>query len=139
MANGFITVRNVVTIVSIALVAILLIICSSCPTPSSWPPLSRQEEIGIMKMCGATNGFIRMPFVFEGIVLGLASAIIGFACQWGIYELLINAIQSASRIRWSASCLFIHLAPIVGACFAGVGLIVGVCGSLFTIRKYLQV
>ena len=92
-----------------------------------------------MKMCGATNGFIRMPFVFEGIVLGLASAIIGFACQWGIYELLINAIQSASRMQLVSIVPFIHLAPIVGACFAGVGLIVGVCGSLFTIRKYLQV
>lgn len=140
VANGFITVRNVVTIVSIALVAILLIISLFIVSNAiKLATLSRQEEIGIMKMCGATNGFIRMPFVFEGIVLGLASAIIGFACQWGIYELLINAIQSASRMQLVSIVPFIHLAPIVGACFAGVGLIVGVCGSLFTIRKYLQV
>ena len=64
-----------------------------------------------MKMCGATNGFIRMPFVFEGIVLGLASAIIGFACQWGIYELLINAIPERQPDRWSASCLLFIWPP----------------------------
>ena len=140
VANGFITVRNVVTIVTIAMVAILLIISLFIVSNAiKLATLSRQEEIGIMKMCGATNGFIRMPFVFEGIVLGLASAIIGFACQWGIYELLINAIQSASRMQLVSIVPFVQVAPIMGAIFAGVGLIVGVCGSLLTIRKYLQV
>lgn len=92
-----------------------------------------------MKMCGATNGFIRMPFVYEGIVLGLASALVGFACQWGIYELLINAIRTSTGMQLVSMIPFVQLAPIMAAIFAGVGLIVGVCGSLMTIRKYLQV
>ena len=93
-----------------------------------------------MKMCGATNGFIRMPFVIEGIVLGLVSAILGFACQWGIYELLINTIRGSAGMEQLVDMIpFVQIAPIMGAIFAGVGLIVGVCGSLFTIRKYLQV
>jgi len=140
VANGFVTVRNVVTIVTIGMVAILLVISLFIVSNAiKLATLSRQEEIGIMKMCGATNGFIRMPFVFEGIVLGLSSALIGFACQWGIYELLLNAIRNASRMQIVSMIPFANVAPIMAAVFAGVGLIVGICGSLVTIRKYLQV
>lgn len=92
-----------------------------------------------MKMCGATNGFIRMPFVFEGMILGLASAAIGFALQWGLYQLLVQAIQGYSRIQFISLIPFVKLAPIMAAAFAGVGLVVGIFGSLMTIRKYLQV
>ncbi len=141
VANGFISVRNVVTVVTIGMVAVLLVISLFIISNAiKLATLSRQEEIAIMKMCGATNGFIRMPFVIEGIVLGLASAIIGFACQWGIYELLINAIRGSVGMDQLVNMIpFIRVAPIMGGIFAGVGLIVGVCGSLFTIRKYLQV
>lgn len=140
VANGFVTLRNVITIVTIGMVAILLVISLFIVSNAiKLATLSRQEEIGIMKMCGATNGFIRMPFVFEGVVLGLSSALIGFACQWGIYELLLNAIRSASRMQLVSMIPFAHVAPIMAAVFAGVGLIVGICGSLVTIRKYLQV
>ena len=140
VANGFIAVRNVVTLVTIGMVAVLLIISLFIVSNTiKLATLSRQEEIAIMKMCGATNGFIRMPFVFEGIVLGLASALVGFACQWGIYELLINAIRTSTGMQLVSMIPFVQLAPIMAAIFAGVGLIVGVCGSLMTIRKYLQV
>ena len=98
VANGFISVRNVVTVVTIGMVAVLLVISLFIISNAiKLATLSRQEEIAIMKMCGATNGFIRMPFVIEGIVLGLVSAILGFACQWGIYELLINTIRGSAR------------------------------------------
>ena len=140
VANGFVAVRNVVTLVTIGMVAVLLIISLFIVSNTiKLATLSRQEEIAIMKMCGATNGFIRMPFVFEGIVLGLASALVGFACQWGIYELLINAIRTSTGMQLVSMIPFVQLAPIMAAIFAGVGLIVGVCGSLMTIRKYLQV
>ena len=43
----------------------------------------RREEIAIMKMCGATNGFIRWPFVVEGMILGLTGALVAFFIQWG--------------------------------------------------------
>ncbi len=140
VANGFVTVRNVVTIVTIGMVGILLVISLFIVSNAiKLATLSREEEIAIMKMCGATNGFIRLPFVFEGIVLGLASALVGFLCQWGVYTLLIRAIQSASRMQLVALVSFRTLALPMGLVFAGVGLIVGVCGSLITIRKYLQV
>lgn len=140
VANGFVTLRNVVAIVTIGLVAVLLIISLFIISNAiKLATLSRQEEIAIMKMCGATNGFIRMPFVFEGIILGLSSAIIGFALQWGLYSVLLQAIQSYSRMQLLSLIPFSQLAPLIGIAFAAVGLIVGVFGSMGTIRKYLQV
>ncbi len=140
VANGFVTVRNVVTVVTVGMVGVLLVISLFIVSNAiKLATLARQEEIAIMKMCGATNGFIRMPFLFEGIILGLTSAIIGFLAQWGLYALLLQAVRSSSRMQLVSLVSFEQVAPIVGAAFAGVGLIVGVCGSLMTIRKYLQV
>ena len=135
IAQGFVMVRNIAAGVAMLAVVSLFIIANTIKLAFFY----RREEIAIMKMCGATNAFIRWPFVVEGMILGMTGALVAFFAQWGIYELLINAIQSASRMQLVSIVPFIHLAPIVGACFAGVGLIVGVCGSLFTIRKYLQV
>ena len=140
VAEGFVTVRNAVTIVTVGLVGVLLIISLFIISNAiKLATLSRQEEIAIMKMCGATNGFIRAPFVVEGMVLGLSSAIIGFALQWGLYSLLLKAISGYSRMQLLSMIPFEQVAPFLGAAFAAVGLIVGVFGSLMTIRKYLQV
>lgn len=119
VANGFISVRNVVTVVTIGMVAVLLVISLFIISNAiKLATLSRQEEIAIMKMCGATNGFIRMPFVIEGIVLGLVSAILGFACQWGIYELLINTIRGSAGMEQLVDMIpFTQIAPIMGAIF----------------------
>ena len=92
-----------------------------------------------MKMCGATNGFIRMPFIFEGIVLGLTSALLSFLMEWGIYKLLMEAINGTSRIQLVSLLSFSTVAPYVAGAFAFFGLLVGVCGSVVTIRKYLRV
>lgn len=140
VANGFVAVRNVVTVVTIGMVGVLLIISLFIISNAiKLATLAREEEIAIMKMCGATNHFIRMPFVYEGIFLGLASALIAFGCQWGIYELLIRAIQSATRMQLVAMIPFESLLVYVAVAFGGIGLIVGVCGSTMTIRKYLRV
>ena len=45
-----------------------------------------------MKMCGATNAFIRWPFIVQGMILGLAGAIVAFFLQWGVYELVGKAV-----------------------------------------------
>ncbi len=49
-----------------------------------------------MKMVGATNGFIRWPFVYEGLLLGLSGAAIAFFAQWGIYGLVSNRSQETT-------------------------------------------
>ncbi len=140
VANGFVTVRNVVTIVALGLVAIVLIISLFIVSNAiKLATLSRQEEIAIMKMCGATNGFIRMPFVYEGVLLGVLSAAIGFALQWGLYSLLLQAIESLVGSQLLELIPIQQLAPYIGGAFVGVGLLVGIIGSTGTIRKYLRV
>ena len=140
VADGFVRVRNVVTIVTVGLVAILLIISLFIISNAiKLATLSRQEEIAIMKMCGATNGFIRAPFIVEGMILGLSSAVIGFALQWGLYTLLLQAVASYSSMQLLSLIPFVQIAPFMALVFVVIGLIVGVFGSVMTIRKYLQV
>ena len=92
-----------------------------------------------MKMVGATNGFIRWPFVYEGFLLGLLSAVIAFGLQWLIYASVAKAIASADTLQ------FLHVVPFgsiwkpVAAIFGAAGMVIGVGGSLTAIRKFLQV
>ena len=58
----------------------------------------RREEIAIMKMCGATNGFIRWPFVVEGMILGLTGALVAFFIQWGLYEAVSRLILQTNGL-----------------------------------------
>ena len=99
----------------------------------------REEEIAIMKMVGATNAFVRWPFVVEGLVLGIASAIVASALQWGIYSLITQAVNHYSHIRLVSILPYQTLALPVSLVYLGIGLLVGVCGSLITIRKFLRV
>ena len=99
----------------------------------------REEEIAIMKMVGATNAFVRWPFVVEGVVLGIASAIAASALQWGIYSLITQAVNHYSHIRLVSILPYQTLALPVSCVYLGIGLLVGVCGSLITIRKFLRV
>ncbi len=140
VANGFINLRNAIAVVAVGLVGVLLIVSLFIVSNTiKLATLSRQQEIAIMKMCGATNGFIRMPFLVEGMLLGLLSAGIGFGLQWGLYSLMLKVLGSATSIQLIHIVPFTTLAPFVCLVFVVIGLLVGVCGSMMTIRKYLQV
>lgn len=140
VANGFVNLRNAIAVVAVGLVGVLLIISLFIVSNTiKLATLSRQQEIAIMKMCGATNGFIRMPFVVEGLMLGLLSSGIGFALQWALYNLMLQALGSVTSIQLIHVLPFITLAPFVAAIYVVIGLLVGICGSMMTIRKYLQV
>ena len=130
VANGFVTVRNVA-------VGVTVILLSSNAIKMAMA--RREEEIAIMKMVGATNAFVRWPFVVEGLVLGIASAIVASALQWGIYSLITQAVNHYSHIRLVSILPYQTLALPVSCVYLGIGLLVGVCGSLITIRKFLRV
>ena len=71
-AEGFITARNIVSVISLILIVILIVVSFFIMTNTiKLATFTRREEIAIMKMVGASNGFIRCPFVIEGLVLGL--------------------------------------------------------------------
>ncbi len=140
IADGFVLVRNIATGVAMVLIGILLVISLFIIANTiKLATFYRREEIAIMKMCGATNGFIEWPFVVEGMVLGLSGALIAFFVQWGLYQMVAklaiqgNGLSLVSIISYSA------MAPTILAVFCGVGAFIGVGGSLFAIRKFLQV
>ena len=92
-----------------------------------------------MKMCGATNGFVRWPFVVEGLILGLTGAVLAFFFQWGIYQLVSQMIVQTDSLSLVVLIPFLSMAPRILAIFAGMGFVIGVGGSLVALRKFLQV
>ena len=98
---------------------------------------NRRHEINIMKYVGATNAFIRTPFVLEGIIIGLSAAFISFAGQWIIYVYLLQPL--VANLSFVTTVPFSELWPVIAAYFGGIGLLVGLVGSTFSINKYLKV
>ena len=140
VANGFITVRNVAAGVAIILLGVLLIVSFFIISNAiKMATINRAEEIAIMKIVGATNAFVRWPFVVEGIVLGLASAVIASILQFGIYALLSKAVSGYSYVQFITLISYRQLVLPVVVAYLAIGLLVGVFGSLIAIRKFLRV
>ena len=139
-AAGFITIRNVAGIVCVVLIAVLFLVSVFIIANTiKLTTFDRRDEIAIMKMVGATNGFIRWPFVYEGFLLGLFSAVIGFFLQWGLYEAVARSVASNDTINLITVVPFAEMRPYVAAVFVLAGMFIGVGGSLSAIRKFLQV
>ena len=140
ISNGFITVRNIVGVVSVALIAILLIVSIFIISNTiKLTTFDRRDEIAVMKMVGATNSFIRWPFVFEGMLLGLCGAVAAFALQWFLYGVVSGAIMENDTLQLVSITAFDKICGPVAAAFVLAGLIVGVGGSLMAIRRFLRV
>ncbi len=140
IAQGFITIRNMAGAVAWILILLLLIISLFIIANTiKLATFHRREEIAIMKMCGATNWFVRWPFIFEGMILGFVGAVVAFFLQWGIYSLMVTAISEYGGLQLIAVVPFQTLALRVAAIFAAAGLLIGAGGSLLAIRKFLQV
>lgn len=140
IAQGFVTVRNIAAGVAIVLVSILAVVSLFIiANTTKLAFFYRREEIAIMKMCGATNWFVRWPFIFEGMILGLLGAVLAFFLQWGIYSLIVSAISEQGGLQLIAIVPFQTLAARVLGAFVAAGLAIGACGSLMAIRKFLQV
>lgn len=140
VADGFVTMRNIMIIIALVMVVILVIVSVFIISNAiKLATSSREREIAIMKMVGATNSFIRWPFVVEGLILGLGSAIVAALAQWGVYQLLVEAINVYSHVQLINVIPYAKLAPTVCIAFGGIGLFVGVMGSVSTIRKFLLV
>ena len=140
VAQGFVLVRNVATGVALILIVLLLLISLFIIYNTiKLGTFTRRDEIAIMKMCGATNGFVRGPFIFEGMLLGLAGAVIAFLLQWGVYGLIAQAINTGETIQLLDVVPFQAIAARVLGVFAATGLVVGTGGSVMAIRKFLQV
>ena len=140
LEEGFRSLEHVLQIVSIAIIAILLVVTLFIISNTiKLAMLDRRDEIAIMKIVGATDAFIRLPFVVEGFVIGLVSAAIAFGLQWGLYDLLVRNVQKADTIKLLHFVPFRDVLWVMIPAFAVAGLFVGVFGSLMSIRKFLDV
>ena len=140
VAEGFTTARNVAGIISGALIAILLLVSVFIISNTiKLTTFDRRDEIAIMKMVGATNGFIRWPFVYEGLLLGLFSAVIAFGLQWLLYTAVARGIGTSDTLQILTVVPFLRIWKPVALVFLGAGILVGVGGSLTAIRRFLRV
>ncbi len=140
LAQGFITIQSVLHIASLAIVVVLLVV--SLLIISNTVKLAmydRKDEIAIMKMVGATNGFIRLPFVVEGFTLGMLGAGIAFGLEWLMYDALLVEMQELDTLKLFTFVPFEQLLIPMVATFVGAGLFVGIIGSWTSIRKFMDV
>ena len=139
LSEKLVSLRSVINTISITLIimlgAVSLFIISNTIKLALH---ARADEIGIMKMVGATNGFIRGPFVVEGIVLGVVAAVFVFAAQWAVYNYL------GAQLLEGFGAIF-ELVPFetfryeLAAMLFGAGVVLGVGGSVITIRRFMRV
>lgn len=140
LAQKLVAIRHGISVVAIVIVAILfaisLFIISNTIRLTVY---SRRLEISIMKSVGATNSFVRFPFVIEGMILGIVSGTFALGLVWGLYELavrqfadLLKSMNGLKAISFNEYAL-----PMLGV-FILIGIICGVGGSLVTMSKYLN-
>ena len=135
-------VNKLIGYVSIAIILILLAVAFFLISNTITMGISiRQEEIGIMKLIGATDFFVRVPFVIEGILLGVIGAAIPMGIIYVVYEKAVAYIISRFGVLgnllqflnvWD---VFRYLLPIG----IGLGVGIGFFGSMFSLRKHLRV
>ena len=140
IAEGFQTVQNVLNIASLVIVTVLFVVSLFIISNTvKLAMYSRSEEIAIMKMVGATNAFIRLPFIVEGFIIGIIAAAVGFFLEWGLYDFVLTKIQQLDTLKLFVLTPFTDVIEIVAIAYALTGFLVGVFGSLLSIRKFLKV
>lgn len=138
-AEKFVTFRNIVSIVSVILVVTLFVVSLFIMTNTiKLATFGRREEIAIMRIVGATNGFIRFPFVIEGLILGALGGGLAYVLVMVLYHVATKKLLSAMAFGFVVLVPFSTVAmPLLGV-FLGVGILVGVLGGLSAIRNYLK-
>ena len=100
---------------------------------------ARRREVAVMKLVGATNWFIRIPFMLEGFIHGLAGVAIAFGLTYGLRNWIASFLPDQTILGTSNLFVTPHEAILTGFVLLGVGAAVGVLGSAFAVRRYLSV
>lgn len=140
ITSGFITMRNVARAISLVLITVLLVVSLFIISNTiKLTTFDRRDEIGIMKMVGATDAFIRWPFVYEGLLLGLCGAAVAFVLQWLLYWGVQQSISQNDTLQLVSVVNFAQIWPAVAGSYVIAGILIGVGGSLLAIRRFLRV
>lgn len=139
-AQTFVTIRNIVSVVSLVLIVILGFVSAFIMSNTiKLATFGRREEIAIMKMVGANNSFIRLPFVVEGLALGILGGGLAFLAEWGLYELMAGKLMGSLTGSFIALVPFSSVSLTVLTLYIATGVVVGVFGGVNAIRNYLKV
>jgi len=138
VVNTVISLSNVVKKLSIIVMGLLLIIAIVIIANTvKLTVFNRRKEINIMKYIGATDRFIRVPFILEGILIGFVGAVLAFGLMsWG-YITLIEFVR-AYNFNMFELISYIKIVPVIIVLFVGVGCLIGIIGSSISMRKYLK-
>ena len=139
LAQKLVTIRHGVEVISVVIVAVLLAISVFIiQNTIKLTVYSRRLGISIMKSVGATNGFVRLPFVVEGMILGVISGVISLGLVWAFYEFAINQFGDLiSSLGLEALKFSNYALPMLGI-FIAIGIVTGVGGALLSMGKYLN-
>ncbi len=102
---------------------------------------ARRREISIMKYVGATNNFIRGPFIVEGIIIGLVSAMLSIGFISLIYDVIAGKIMASQLMGVMGISLltFAEIFNLIFMVYLILGIGIGVLGSVVSMKKYLEV
>jgi cell division transport system permease protein len=134
--DRFATLRNVALVVAggVMLGAIALVV-----NTIQLAIFARRREVAVMKLVGATNWFIRVPFMLEGLVEGLVGAAVAFAITYLARDTLASFTGSNPLVPNQPLYVSSHEALFTGVFVVVVGTLVGACGSGFAVRRFLSV
>ena len=102
---------------------------------------ARRKEISIMKYVGATNGFIRAPFIIEGVIIGIISSILSLGIIGGLYNAIATRLVASPTFQTIGVSIltFSNLFTQIIAVYLVLGIGIGILGSSISMRKYLEV
>ncbi len=139
IVNLVLSISGMVKKVSVAIMLVLLLVAIVIISNTvKLTVFNRRKEINIMKYIGATDRFIRVPFVLEGLIIGFLGAVLAFLVVfWGYFALLwkINSINFTVFTLVGVG----NIAPFIAVLFVVFGSLIGVVGSAISMRKYLHV
>ena len=139
LAKKLDTISHGISIIAVVIIAVLfaisLFIISNTIRLAVY---SRRLEISIMKSVGATNSFVRLPFVVEGMIIGILSGVASLGVVWGVYELALNQFDYLFKSIKLVPLNFGEYALRMLLAFLAIGIVSGVGGSLITMSRYLN-
>lgn len=139
LASKIATIQNAVGVVSIVIVAILFIVSLFIIANTVRITMfSRSLEISIMKAVGATNWFIRWPFLVEGIIIGIISATVSYGLIFGLYCAAEKFLANMFSILGNSIVPFENCMWHLLIAFVATGIITGTLGSCMSLGKYLK-
>jgi cell division transport system permease protein len=100
---------------------------------------ARRREVAVMKLVGATNWFIRVPFMLEGLIHGIAGAIVAFGITFAVRNTIASFVGNETILGTRQLFVTPHEAVFTGILLLAIGAAVGVVGSAFAVRRYLSV